>query len=485
MFAPRPTALCFLISAFVLCSAPSFADGIRGLLRIHPENPRWLTDDGERALFLTGSHTWATVQERQLPETPAFDFEDWLDFMSEHDHNFLRIWVWEHASWMQFTDRKVRYSPTLYERTGPGEALDGEPKFDLTRFNEMYFTRLRERVLKANARGINVAVMLFQGFSLDKTGGNPELRKAYHGHPYHRANNINGIDGDPNGSGTGLQVHTLENPAVLKVQEAYVRKMIDTLNDVDGLVWEIGNELHDRAVEFQYHWIDFIKAYERTKPKQHLVGMSGAHVTNEKLFASKADWIAPEKQDGYQDDIPDVAGRKVVIIDTDHIEWLKSRDDPTLPWRALMRGANFIYMDTYKDARFGSPETLNPDEAEIRRQMGFAARFSRTIDLAHMRPDRELASSEHCLANPGREYAAFAPAGDTLRLDLGRAGGGEFTVTWFDCRSGKFHRADAVTAKGSVELTNPFDWHAAVHLVREDSEQPFAARRTATTTTAE
>src|SRR5690606_28371840 len=109
---------------------------------------------------------------------------------------------------------------------------DREPKFDLTRFNEMYFTRLRERVLKANARGINVAVMLFQGFSLDKTGGNPELHKAYHGHPYHRANNINGIDGDPNGSGTGLQVHTLENPAVLKVQEAYVRKMIDTLNDV-------------------------------------------------------------------------------------------------------------------------------------------------------------------------------------------------------------------------------------------------------------
>ncbi len=435
-------------------------------LRIHPENPRWITDDRGRPLFLTGSHTWATVQERQLPETPNFDYDEWLDFMTRHDHNFLRIWVWEHASWMQFTERMVRYSPTLYERTGPGKALDGEPKFDLTRFNEAYFSRLRERVLRANERGIYVSVMFFQGFSLDKTGGKPGLHKAYNGHPYHRANNINGIDGDPNGSGTGLQVHTLDNPAVLKVQEAYVRKMIDTLNDIDGLVWEIGNELHKNAVDFQYYWIDFIKAYERTKPKQHLVGLTGAHVTNQKLFASNADWVAPEKQDGYHHDIPDVEGRKVVIIDTDHIEWLKSREDPTLPWRALMRGANFIYMDTYKDARFGSPPEPNPEEAEIRRQMGFAARFSRQIDLTRCTPHRELASSQHCLAYPGHEYAAFVPAGEKLQLDLSAADGAEFRVTWFDCQTGESHRGENITARADLTLETPFPSHAAVHLQR-------------------
>ncbi len=454
--------LAALTCAFVALAASADA----APLRIHPENPRWIADATGRAIFLTGSHTWATVQERQLPETPDFNFEAWLDFTTGHGHNFLRIWVWEHASWMQFTERMVRYSPTIYERTGPGTALDGEPKFDLTKFNDAYFTRLRERVLRANERGIYVSVMFFQGFSLDKTGGKPGLHKAYNGHPYHRANNINGIDGDPNGSGTGLQVHTLENPAVLEVQEAYVRKMIDTLNDIDGLMWEIGNELHEGAVDFQYYWIDFIKAHERTKPKQHLVGLTGAHVTNEKLFASNADWIAPEKQDGYHHDIPDVEGRKVVIIDTDHIEWLKSREDPTLPWRALMRGTSFIYMDTYKDARFGSPPEPNPEEAEIRRQMGFAARFSRQIDLARSIPHRELSSSEHCLANPGREYAAFVRAGEKLQLDLSAADGAEFSVVWFDCQTGELRPAPNITARANLLLENPFPSHPAVHLKR-------------------
>lgn len=458
-----------LLSGVFVSAAPLLAtneSSAAGVLRIHPGNPRWVTDDTGRAIFLTGSHTWATVQERQLPGTPTFDYDEWLNFMTRHGHNLLRIWVWEHATWMQFTETRVRYSPTIYERTGPGRALDNELKFDLTRFNEAYFSRLRERVLEANRRGIYVTVMLFQGFSLDKTGGQPGMHKAFNGHPYHRSNNINGIDGDPDGSGTGLQVHSLDNPAVLELQEAYVRKMIDTLNDIDGLMWEIGNELHENAVEFQYHWVDFIKACERTKPKQHLVGLSGAHVTNKKLFASNADWIAPEKQDGYHHDIPDAEGRKVVIIDTDHIEWLKSREDPTLPWRALMRGAHFIYMDTYQDARFGSPPHPNPEENEIRRQMGFAARFSRRLDLAGTVPDRRIASSEHCLANPGNEYGVFVRAGEPLRLDLAADAGRKFSVTWFDCRTGETHPAPDIVASADLELSNPFDWHAALHLKR-------------------
>jgi len=51
-------------------------------------------------------------------------------------------------------------------RTGPGRGRDGELKFDLTKFREEYFKRLRARVLEAGRRGIYVSIMLFNGLSI-------------------------------------------------------------------------------------------------------------------------------------------------------------------------------------------------------------------------------------------------------------------------------------------------------------------------------
>jgi hypothetical protein len=37
-----------------------------GPLKIHPDNPRYFTDGSGKAIYLTGSHTWAVLHERQL-----------------------------------------------------------------------------------------------------------------------------------------------------------------------------------------------------------------------------------------------------------------------------------------------------------------------------------------------------------------------------------------------------------------------------------
>lgn len=140
-----------------------------GCLRVHPRNPRYVTDDRGRAIWLGGSHTWANRQERGIEGiTPDFDNEAYLDFLERSGHSFVRLWAWEHACWMQFVSHEtpVRYSPLPWARTGPGRALDGGPRFDLTRWDPSYFERLRDRVAAAERRGIWVAVMLFQGFSV-------------------------------------------------------------------------------------------------------------------------------------------------------------------------------------------------------------------------------------------------------------------------------------------------------------------------------
>ena len=167
------------LAAILMASCPSVLHGAMregaAPLRIHPDSPRYFAASDGRVVWLTGSHTWANFQERGVEgKTPDFDYDGYLDFLQRHGHNFIRLWAWEHAQWMQFRskDVPVRYKPLPYERTGPGQALDGKPKFDLTRFNDEYFRRLRQRVEQAGDRGIYVGVMLFQGFSLNKRGAN-------------------------------------------------------------------------------------------------------------------------------------------------------------------------------------------------------------------------------------------------------------------------------------------------------------------------
>jgi hypothetical protein len=56
-----------------------------GSLRVSQVNPRYFTNGSERAIYLTGSHTWANLQEiKASPDVPDFDYEAFLDFMQEH-----------------------------------------------------------------------------------------------------------------------------------------------------------------------------------------------------------------------------------------------------------------------------------------------------------------------------------------------------------------------------------------------------------------
>src|SRR5690348_5336008 len=106
-----------------------------GPLRVHPQNPRYFADGSGRAIFLTGAHTWANLQDTGVAPIPTFDWQAYLAMMLSHNHNFMRLWGWQQSAWAPWTPDKILFEPTLYVRTGPGSALDGGLKFDLTRFN--------------------------------------------------------------------------------------------------------------------------------------------------------------------------------------------------------------------------------------------------------------------------------------------------------------------------------------------------------------
>jgi hypothetical protein len=293
-----------------------------GTLHVSPENPRYFSDPSGKVIYLTGSHTWANLQDAGSSNPPAvFDYTAYLDFLQTNHHNFFRLWRWEQAQgapWVAGGD--LWFAPFVYLRTGPGVALDGNLKFDLEEFDPAYFDRMRSRVIEAGKRGIYVSIMLFDGWSVGKKlpndPGNP-----WPGHPYHSSNNINGINGDPDNDDNGYETQNLSIPAVTEIQESYVRKVIDTVNDLDNVLYEICNECNADSTAWQYHMIDFIHDYESALPKQHPVGMTASYPDgkNQDLFDSPADWISPNAEGGYKDNPPVADGSKVILLDTDHL----------------------------------------------------------------------------------------------------------------------------------------------------------------------
>lgn len=489
-----------------------------GPLVVSPLNRRYFTVAGGdgRAVYLTGSHIWNNLHDGMGPGSACaetaerFDFDGYLDFLDQHGHNFIRLWRWEQfRSQAAGGDFHLCMAPQPWARTGPGSAKDGQPRFDLSRFEPAFFGRLRDRVVAAGERGIYVGVMLFDGWALHLSPA-PD---AVEGHPFHAANNVSGIAIH---SILDHQVLPLD-PRVRQVQEAYVRAVVDTLHDLPNVLWEVANESSGGgtvdaefaqllgqtgapewgdSTAWQYWVIDLVQRYEAEQGyDRHPIGMTMqfpvAEQTkvNDPLLASRADWISP----GYDDEIfadgghpmapgsppsrwladPPVAdGAKVVITDTDH--YAPGSGDALWAWKSFLRGHHPILMDfgliggiDPADPADGGPLSYAAFEP-ARLAMGDTRRFADRIDLVRMRPRADLGSAAYALADPGREYLVLQPdAPEPLAVTLEP---GTYTVEWFSVEgrqssSGEPATADhpaAVTLAPPPGTTGP----AVVHLKR-------------------
>ena len=165
-----PNTIMVIIIALVSCSFHSvFSQTATGTLSVCSTNHRYFTDGSGKAIYLTGSHTWANFATDQGTTDPpmAFDYNGYLDFMVAHNHNFFRGWVWELTYSMQaLNGGPFHWNPFPWQRTGPGIATDGKPRLDLSKYNQAYFDRLRVRFIAARDRGIYVSIMLFQGYAI-------------------------------------------------------------------------------------------------------------------------------------------------------------------------------------------------------------------------------------------------------------------------------------------------------------------------------
>jgi len=438
-----------------------------GPLQVCRENPRYFTDGSGKAIYLTGAHTWNNLVDMGRSDPPeAFNSNAYLDFLERHHHNFIRLWAWDSTTWDTRANGKLGkdfvhvVAPLPWARTGPGQALDGKPKFDLKKLDPVYFERLRTRVSAAGKRGIYVSVMLFEGWGLmhGNQGRAAPAGWAWRSHPFHPGNNINGVNAGKSGDPTSAAVHSLTHPDVNAIQATYIRKVVDTVNDLDNVLYEVINEGGQK--DWDWWAVKTIHDYERTKPKQHPVGITGHGAERlDSMLASPADWISPGRVDGFAENPPAWEGKKVSLLDTDHIWGVGG--NAAWVWKSFLRGHNPLFMDPYDGSVLGTPGDKQWEP--IYRALGYTRRFAERMNLVKMTPQNKLASTAYCLANPGEEYLIYQPkAGEAFSVELKAS---KYRYEWFDPAKGEAAGEGRADSDGKAqEFKAPFAGDAVLYL---------------------
>jgi hypothetical protein len=210
--------------------------------------------------------------------------------------------------------------------------------------------------------------------------------------------------------------------------------------------------------------IEWIHRLEKSRPKQHPVGMtfqfSGGK--NSTLFESPAEWISPNPEGGYRDDPPPCEGKKVILTDTDHLWGIGGSAE--WAWKSFLRGLNPLFMDPYDGTVLGDPDRAGFEE--LRRALGQTREWAEKVALLNMVPRPDLASTRYCLANPGAEYLVYNPPKGSTELTVVLEAG-EYEVVWYRPRSAQVvEGGDLKAAKGERTIKTPFEGEALLYLVR-------------------
>jgi hypothetical protein len=477
------------LAFLILFSAAAVAgDRIAGPLRVS-SNPNYFQDSNGNVLILNGSQTWNTLQDWGANgRVQPVDFAAFVRFLSAHGHNFTLLWTTEmpHFCGLPSTAGSppdFTVSPMPWQRTGPGNATDGNLRFDLTKYDPAFFARLRTRVQALGEAGIYAGVYLFTGEWLNV------FRCTDDGYPFTGANNINGVDDGYSGGkkGTGAVTMTAPN-AITRFQDAYVDKVIDTLNDLSNVLWIVSEEAPGNSAWWNNHEISHVRAYEAKKPHQHPIGYAALiDAPDTFIYNSDADWVAPQARISPATSCG--SGNpacKVNVNDSDHSYFGMWNDtvqrNRNYAWENFINGNQVLFMDPYvvyyprekrnlcaspADAICNAPD---PRYDNFRDNLGYIVRYSRRLNLAAVGPHGSLASTGQCLAQTpgaGAEYLVYAPEGGSFTVDLSAMPAlRKLAVEWFNPSTGATTINTPVPSGSPKQsFTPPFSGDAVLYLV--------------------
>ena len=250
-----------ILAAIILsaCSSPELPEP----LSLHPQNPHYFLFRGEPAVLIGSTEHYGAVMNLD------FDYIPYLDELAACGLNITRtfsgIYV-EPPGAFGILKNTMAPAPGRFiapwARSTENGYTNGGNKFDLTKWDEEYFHRLKDFITEAGKREIVVELDLFSNFY-----DTIQWKLS----PLNSLNNINGV-GDIRDY---KEILSLRHPEVLAEQEKMVRKIINELKNFDNLYYEVCNEPYfgDTVAlrEWEVHMTGVVADAEKDFINKHLI----------------------------------------------------------------------------------------------------------------------------------------------------------------------------------------------------------------------
>ena len=232
-------------------------------ISLHPVNPHYFLFRGNPVILIGSTEHYGAVMNLD------FDYITYLSELSSRGLNVTRTFTGIYVEPQgAFKIEKNTMAPPAgrficpwARSTSPGYANGGN-KFDLSKWDESYFARLKDFITQAGSRNIIVELDLFSNFY-----DTIQWKLS----PLHISNNINGVGKTRDWK----EVLSLRYPEVLRIQEDMVRKIISELRDFDNLYYEVCNEPYfgDTIAlrQWENHMTDVVAAAEKNFKNKHLI----------------------------------------------------------------------------------------------------------------------------------------------------------------------------------------------------------------------
>lgn len=461
-------------------------------LQLLPPNPHYFSLAGKPLVIVGSGEHYGAVMNLD------FDYTRYLETLKKDGLNHTRLFTGayyekpgafgiEHNTMAPPEDRLIL----------PWQKSGG--RYDLGGWNETYFSRLRDFMEKAGQNNVIVEVTLFS---------------AYYGagwayHPFNGANNINNTPAD-------LAPHlanSLDNGAILRYQEAYVRKLVRELNGFDHFYFEIQNEPWAEGNENVLTWNDYIGRDElknagnawktslevpSDRSRAWHKAVSSWIVSEEKMLPKKhliSHNIANFKQPAFVSDphisiynfhyaLPDAVEMNFQlnkVIGCNETGFAGKNDDTyrRQAWRFMMAGGGlFSHLDySFSAGREDGTDVENNapggGSPALRRQFRILKDFLNGLELATLKPDASfLGHVEGAFVYPMQdaktrvvylEPLLAKPVGVNLVLPKGK-----YRLEWLDVVTGNTLKTEEIRVKTPrIRLESPVVRGELVLVVRK------------------
>jgi hypothetical protein len=457
-------------------------------LALHPDNPHYFLWRGKPTVLVTSGEHYGALLNLD------FDYAAYFEELASDGLNHTRVFAGtyrEIPSSFGITDNTLAPKPGRYiapwARSDQAGYFDGGSKFDLTRWDEAYFTRLEDLMRAAGEKGIVVEFTLFCPFY------NEELWQA---NPMNAANNVNGV-----GTAPREEVYALKHEDLTEVQLAFVQKVVGELKDFDNFYYEVANEPYFGGItmDWQHRIVDVIVEAEKDFPQKHLISQNIANGSAKIENPHPAVSIFNFHYCVPPDAVAENYGLNKVIGENE--TGFRGSADVlyrTEGWDFMFAGGglynNLDYSFTPQHPRgdfldYKSPGGGSP---KLREQLGVLKRFLDEMEFVRMAPDNSVIRgvapelSARVLVESGRAWAIYLhvplpnkPQPEelqaalregieaTLRLELPA---GRYKAQWINTLTGEVAHEEAFSHEsGPRELGSPrFDNDIALSVLPDD-----------------